>query len=479
MADHTDYSSTSSDTAATDSDASEHTRSRNSNRRTALANGNTAHKQRATKPHSDAANSVDRKKRTAGTTDTKPTKRTRRTAKAPSRPRQRVQAAAGNGKKLSRVRRRRSYDDEYEDDEVVDDEYLAMADDVMDADDKAGVQRQRERMDDGDEMMEADSEEGLASLITRSSSLSSPSMLLRERYLAIVVEDLQQLLLPPTATHTATTAASAYVSDLSLLSQPKRRPFALLSPSASTSAFRTFAFPPSIPYAPPESSAVESALQHALLSRPFRLHCQYQLFASSIDAPYLHYDEFADCYRERVASQSQFRDTLPAPLPVDSIVLNFFDTASPSHLPLSHPVCRALRRSLGRPRRFSRAFIAEERVKLAEYRNYVRVNQRGTQSLHPPPFVPTALQLQRPRGRLVQGQQVVCIHPQTGELHDGVVVGYGQDRADRISNGLFHYYRVKFKQIELGSALVEDISVMVSQRGVDTTPPSAVIFRCD
>ena len=293
-------------------------------------------------------------------------------------------------------------------------------------------QSREQREDDEDEMMEVDSEEGLASLITRSSSLSSPSMLSRARYLAIVVEDLQQLLLPSSSTSTSPhTAASTAASDRAASSSSHRphaswQSFSLLSPVASSSAFRAFAFSPTELSALPESSTAQSDLQHALLSRPFRLHCQSQLFTASIDAPYLHYNEFADCYRERVASQPQLRDTLPAPLPADSLSLNFFDTPSASHLALSHPVCRALRRSLGRPRRFSSAFIAEERVKLAEYRNYVRVNQRGTQSLHPPPFVPAALQLQRPRGRLVQGQQVVCIHPQTGELHDGVVVGYGK-----------------------------------------------------
>ena len=409
------------------------------------------------------------------------TRAPRRASRAPvlnSKLRQRVQGTASNGSKRQSTARRRINADDDDDDDGEEDEdgdaYHAMSDDNVDEDNMADGRQQKERRDEDEEMMEADGEEGLASLITRSSTLSSPSMLSRDRYLAIVVDDLQHLLLPTSPTPASLSSASSTLPGITTFSLSQRPPpasgpsFSLLSPTASSSAFRTFAFSSTAPSSPPEPSNADSVLQHALLNRPFRLHCQCQLFTASIDTTYLHYDEFADCYRERVASQPQLRDTLPAPLPVDSLALNFFDTPSPVHLPLSHPVCRVLRRSLGRPRRFSRAFITEERVKLAEYRNYVRVNQRGTQSLHPPHFVPAALQLQRPRGRLVQGQQVVCVHPQTGELHDGVVVGYGQNRADRINNVLFHYYRVKFKQIELGSTLVEDVSVMVSQRGRET-----------
>ena len=495
MADYTDYSSTSSDTAASDSDASDDTNHQptghSSTKHAATANGSSTHstrKRRASK--AQPAATPTRKRRRTATKRAASADKAPRPAGRPPRPptsRQRkqrgkgVKGAVSNGSR-KRPTVRRQYDDdgdedgdeEEAEDEDDDDErasYHAMADDGMEEDNMTAVERTRESRDDDDEeMMEADSEEGLASLITRSSSLSSPSMLSRARYLAIVVDDLQQLLLPPSSIPSSSTTPSATAaSDTSTIlslqrSHTPRQPVSLLSPTASSSVFRTFAFSSTALSTPPESPTVQSVLQHALLNRPFRLHCHCQLFTAAIDGPYLHYDEFADCYRERVASQPQLHDTLPAPLPVDSLTLNFFDSPTPSHLPLSHPVCRALRRSLGRPRRFSRAFIAEERVKLAEYRNYVRVNQRGTQLLHPPHFVPTALQTQRPSGRLVQGQEVVCVHPQTGELHEGVVVGYGQDRADRINNVLFHYYRVMFKQIELGSALVEDVSVMVSYR---------------
>ena len=118
----------------------------------------------------------------------------------------------------------------------------------------------------------------------------------------------------------------------------------------------------------------------------------------------------------------------PHPLPGSSLSLSFFES-SPSTFPLASPLARLLRRALGRPRRLSPAFIEEERAKLSEYRTWVRVQQRHQQSLQPPPFLPEGLASSRVKHRLIQGQEVIAVHPHTGEMHEGVVVGYGQDEA--------------------------------------------------
>ena len=313
------------------------------------------------------------------------------------------------------------------------------SDDETDGSSSTGDEDDDEKMEDEDDSdPSSDDEEVLNAIVTRHRTLNAPSLLSRSRYLALVIQDMTHILLPscdaPPEGHTST---------------------ALLSSSSSSS----LSFP-----SPPSASTL-LAVQHAVSLRAFRRYCQAQLLYAHPDAAYLQHSEFTDCCVQLLAGHPQLSAMRPQPLPFASLSLSFF-ASSPSTFALSSPIARLLRRSLGRPRRFSAAFIAEERAKLDEYRTWVRVQQRHQQSLQPPSFLPDALANNAAvKHRLIQGQEVIAVHPHTGEMHEGVVVGYGQNRAELLSNSLFHCYRVKYRCTEMGSALVEDVHVMAVNRG--------------
>lgn len=93
--------------------------------------------------------------------------------------------------------------------------------------------------------------------------------------------------------------------------------------------------------------------------------------------------------------------------------------------------------SLGRPRRFSRQFLKEEKHKLNQYRESVRSHYAeffaGTKEVLPP-------DLAQP---LIVGQRIVAVHPKTREIHDGSILTVDHRRC-----------RVQFDQPELGVEFV-------------------------
>ena len=298
---------------------------------------------------------------------------------------------------------------------------------------------------EGEEKLEdeEEEEEALTASISRAPSLNAPALLSRPRYLSIVVQDLQHILLPEL--------------DAAVI-------------AAADSASSASAAPPLSPLL----SAALTGIQHAAGNHSFRRYCAAQLFYSHIDAAYLQHSEFTDCFQLMTAAQlTAAVPTQPQPLPASSLSLSFFES-SPGCVSLSSPLCRLVRRRLGRPRRFSPAFVRDERSKLSEFRSYSRVQQRGQQQLQPPPFLPEAVQRRSVRWRLIQGQDVVAVHPSTGEMHEGVVVGYGAERVELVHNALFHCYRVRFRRTELGSALVEDEQIMTDSRTQTSASSDAI-----
>lgn len=96
---------------------------------------------------------------------------------------------------------------------------------------------------------------------------------------------------------------------------------------------------------------------------------------------------------------------------------------------------------MGKPRRFSRQFLKEEKEKLYQYRESVR-NHYADLRLGAKEGLPT--DLARP---LSVGQRVIAIHPKTREIQDGNVLTVDHRRC-----------RVQFDQPELGVEFVMVIS---------------------
>lgn len=102
-----------------------------------------------------------------------------------------------------------------------------------------------------------------------------------------------------------------------------------------------------------------------------------------------------------------------------------------------------IRSSLGKPRRFSRNFLHEEREKLWQYRESVRKHYTELRS-GIREGLPT--DLARP---VSVGQRVIALHPESREVHDGSVLTVDHDKC-----------RIQFDRPELGVAFVKDIDCM-------------------
>lgn len=147
-----------------------------------------------------------------------------------------------------------------------------------------------------------------------------------------------------------------------------------------------------------------------------RRFCYYEWFYPTVDQPYLRRNDFFECLAE----------------------LGFGEVTHLTRLEWG-----VLRQKMGRPRRFSPAFIRQERRKLHEYRRDVRSLQQGRvpkRGRDLPQLVPP---------KLAVGQQVIVFHPVLKELLVGSILT--MDGAQ---------YRVQFERPEVESAVVEDIHVM-------------------
>ncbi|KAE8726364.1 Always early, putative isoform 3 [Hibiscus syriacus] len=147
-----------------------------------------------------------------------------------------------------------------------------------------------------------------------------------------------------------------------------------------------------------------------------RRWCIFELFYSTIDYPWFAKREFVE----------------------------YLDHVGLGHIPrLTRVEWGVIQSSLGKPRRFSKQFLKEEREKLNQYRESVR---RHYAELHAGIGEGLPTDLARP---LSVGQRVIAIHPKTWEIHDGSVldVDYGR-------------YRIQFDNPELGVEFVMDIDCM-------------------
>ncbi|XP_057419414.1 protein ALWAYS EARLY 3 isoform X2 [Lotus japonicus] len=157
-------------------------------------------------------------------------------------------------------------------------------------------------------------------------------------------------------------------------------------------------------------------LINCLSSYQMRRWCTFEWFYSAIDYPWFSKREFVE----------------------------YLDHVGLGHVPrLTRIEWGVIRSSLGRPRRFSRQFLKEEKHKLNQYRESVRSHYAeffaGTKEVLPP-------DLAQP---LIVGQRIVAVHPKTREIHDGSILTVDHRRC-----------RVQFDQPELGVEFVMDIDCM-------------------
>ncbi|XP_057539589.1 protein ALWAYS EARLY 2-like isoform X2 [Amaranthus tricolor] len=160
---------------------------------------------------------------------------------------------------------------------------------------------------------------------------------------------------------------------------------------------------------------VEGMLLHCLSWPEARRWCVYEWFYSAIDYPWFAKRDF----------------------------MEYLNHAGLGHIPrLTRAELGIIRGSLGKPRRFSKCFLQQQRERLNYYRESVRdhyVNFRAGLG-----EVPTDLLYP-----LRVGQQVVAIHPKTRDCHNGKVLSVQRDKC-----------LVQFHCPDLGVEVVLDIDCM-------------------
>ncbi len=135
-----------------------------------------------------------------------------------------------------------------------------------------------------------------------------------------------------------------------------------------------------------------ASLQSALSRPKFRSFCHAEHFVSALDTLYFAQNEFLEClYEQGMGGITK----------------------------LARKEWSYVRSTLGRPRRMSKAFLAEEVKKLEQYRADVRNIQQGKTILCAEDSTPFPEEVP---ARLTEGQTVVARHPNTCQLHTGVVM---------------------------------------------------------
>lgn len=161
---------------------------------------------------------------------------------------------------------------------------------------------------------------------------------------------------------------------------------------------------------------LKEKLSSCLSSQMLRRWCAYEWFYSAIDYPWFAKREFVE----------------------------YLNHVGLGHVPrLTRVEWGVIRSSLGKPRRLSRQFLREEKEKLEQYRESVRIHytelRTGVRE-----GLPT--DLAQP---LSVGQRVIACHPKTRELHDGSVLTVDRNKC-----------RVQFDRPELGVEFVMDVDCM-------------------
>ncbi|GFZ02984.1 trypsin family protein with PDZ domain-containing protein [Actinidia rufa] len=167
---------------------------------------------------------------------------------------------------------------------------------------------------------------------------------------------------------------------------------------------------------PNKYSTLQDKLSCCLSSSMVRKWCTFEWFYSAIDYPWFANSEFVE-YLNHVGLGDIPR--------------------------LNRVEWGVIRSSLGKPRRFSKHFLLEEKEKLKQYRESVRRHyaelRAGIRD-----GLPT--DLARP---LSVGQRVIALHPKSREVHDGSVLTVDHDKC-----------RIQFDRPELGVEFVMDIDCM-------------------
>lgn len=148
---------------------------------------------------------------------------------------------------------------------------------------------------------------------------------------------------------------------------------------------------------------LQDTFAHCNSSRSFRRWSFYEWFYSAIDRMYFSQNEFQDC---------------------------LYDCGFGQVSKLTRREWAYVRKTMGRPRRMSKAFFTEEHWKLDTFRSNVRALQESNHYAEVPP-------------RLAENSRVVALHPDTQELHIGTVVGYANLQSISSQNQVLHY-RIKF-----------------------------------
>ncbi|XP_072985340.1 protein ALWAYS EARLY 3-like isoform X1 [Typha latifolia] len=161
---------------------------------------------------------------------------------------------------------------------------------------------------------------------------------------------------------------------------------------------------------------LKEKLPLCLSFKMLRRWCAYEWFYSAIDYPWFARNDFVE----------------------------YLNHVKMGHIPrLTRAEWSIIRSSLGKPRRFSKKFLLEEREKLEQYRKTVR---RHYDKLRTGMRDGLPTDLARP---LSVGQQIIARHPRTGELYDGKILTVDLEQC-----------KVQFDRPDLGVEFVMDIDCM-------------------
>jgi len=130
---------------------------------------------------------------------------------------------------------------------------------------------------------------------------------------------------------------------------------------------------------------------------------------------------------------------------------------------------RALKSSVGKPRRFSPQFLKEEKIKLTKYREAIKELQQGKilpSSYHDMlPYI--KMNPGNVSSRLWVGQKVLAIHPHTGDLRSGSILTLDANK-----------YHVQFDKADLGVSSVADTQLVPMYSGEEPREePARVTFK--
>ncbi|PSS24589.1 Protein ALWAYS EARLY like isoform 2 [Actinidia chinensis var. chinensis] len=165
-----------------------------------------------------------------------------------------------------------------------------------------------------------------------------------------------------------------------------------------------------------KSSLLKDKLSCCLSSSMVRKWCTFEWFYSAIDYPWFANSEFVE----------------------------YLNHVGLGDIPRLNRVERGvIRKSLGKPRRFSEQYLLEEKEKLKQYRESVRRHYAELRA-----GIRDGLPTDLARSLSV-GQRVIALHPKSREVHDGSVLTVDHDKC-----------RIQFDCPELGVEFVMDIDCM-------------------